>query len=61
MSRNKKTFAARKIIILLLVLINIIAIKEGYTGNEKWYWALILTLPLLLLSIADARRKKNMF
>lgn len=59
MSRNQKTFAASKIIILFLVLVNTITIREGYTGNGKWYWVLIVTLPLLLLAIANVRQKKH--
>jgi|GEM_PF-1899532 len=56
--RNKKQVPASGIIILLLVLINVITIMEAYTGNEKWYWVLVLTLPLLLLAIINVRRRK---
>ena len=56
--RNKKQVPASGIIILLLVLINVITIMEAYTGNEKWYWVLVLTLPLLLLAIINVRQRK---
>ena len=59
MLRNKRSMPAAGIIILLFILLNIIAVIEGYTGNGKWYWILILTIPLLLLAIANVRQKKH--
>jgi hypothetical protein len=55
MSRDIKSVPAGNSIILLLVLINAIAIKEGFTGDEKWYRVLIPGVPLLLLAIANTR------
>ena len=55
MTRNIKPVPASSSIILLLVLINAIAIKEGFTGDEKWYRVLIVGLPLLLLAIVNTR------
>jgi hypothetical protein len=59
MMGKQKPVSASGIIILFLVLLNAIAIREGYTGNEKWYWALTVTLPLLLLAILNIRQKKH--
>jgi glutamate synthase domain-containing protein 2 len=59
MIQNKIRVPASGIIILLLVLANVIAIREGYTANEKWYWVLVLTLPLLLLAIINIRQRKH--
>ena len=53
------TIPASGIIILFLVLLNVIVIRSGYLENEKWYWALIVTLPLLLLAISNIRQKKH--
>jgi len=57
MIHNKKQVPASGIAILMLVLVNVLAIIEAYTNNEKWYWVLVVTLPLLLLAIAHVRRK----
>lgn len=59
MIQNKKRVPANGIIILILVLANIIAIREGYVAGEKWYWVLVLTLPLLLLAIVNIRQRKH--
>jgi glutamate synthase domain-containing protein 2 len=47
------------IILLVLVAINVSVIREAYTGSPNWYFALVLTLPLLLLAIANMRQKKH--
>lgn len=59
MMRNKRRVPASRIIILLLVLGNVITIIEAYTGNEKWYWVLVLTLPLLLPAIINVRQGQS--
>jgi len=59
MIHNKKQVPAIGIAIVILGLANVIAMIEGYTNNEKWYWVLVITLPLLLLAITNVRRKKN--
>jgi glutamate synthase domain-containing protein 2 len=59
MTRINKSVPASGIIILVLVLINVIAIKEALIGNGKWYLALVITLPLLLLAIANIRQRKH--
>lgn len=59
MIRNIKRVPVSGIIILLLVLANVITIIESYTGNERWYWALVLALPLLLLAIINVRQRKH--
>ncbi|WP_217603404.1 FMN-binding glutamate synthase family protein [Chitinophaga sp. GbtcB8] len=59
MARDNKSIPVSGIIILVLILINIIAIREAFTGNGMWYLVLSLTLPLLLLAIANIRQKKH--
>lgn len=56
MIRTQKPVRVNGIIILFFVLINAIAIREGYTGNGAWYLCLILTLPLLLFAIVNNHR-----
>jgi len=50
--RNQKSDSISGIIILLIVFINVLIIKVSYIGNANWYFALILTLPLLVLALA---------
>jgi len=59
MIRNQKKVPASGVIILILVLASALALKGGYMSNEKWYWFLILTLPLLLLAVVNIRQNKH--
>ena len=59
MTGKQQPVSASGIIILFLVLLSAIAMKSGYISNEKWYWVLIVTLPLLLLAILNIRQKKH--
>src|SRR5688500_5081307 len=59
MISKQKPLSASGIIILFLVILNAIAMREAYTGNEKWYWVLIVTLLFLLLAILNIRQKKH--
>ena len=59
MIRNQKNVPASGVIILILVLVSALALKGGYMNSEKWYWVLILTLPLLLLAILNIRQNKH--
>jgi hypothetical protein len=43
--------ATRGLVITLLVLINAIAIRDGYTGQDIGYGVLLVSLPLLLVAI----------
>lgn len=40
-------------IILLLALFNIAVISAAILVHVRWYWLLLLTLPLLLLAVKD--------
>jgi glutamate synthase domain-containing protein 2 len=57
--QNHKSARISAIIILFIVLINAIILQEGFTGNGNWYYALLFTVPLLLLAIANIRQKKH--
>lgn len=50
---NKKSFSINRTILLLIVLINVIVIREAYIGNKSLYLILLITLPLLALAIAN--------
>lgn len=59
MTSKEKPISVSGMILLFLVLVNILAIKAGYTASEKWYWILIVTLQLLLLAILNVTQKKH--
>jgi hypothetical protein len=59
MAVKQKPVPVSGMIILLLVLINTIAIRAGYFGNEAWYWVLTVTLPLLIVAILNVRQRRH--
>ncbi len=46
-------------IILFLVLTNLLIVRLGDAVNTGWYWVLLITLPILLLSILNANQRKH--
>ena len=59
MLRKHKIVSAGGIIILSFTILNIIIIRAGLANNENWYWALAVSVPLLLLAIFNIRQKKH--
>lgn len=59
MTVKQKPIPASGVIILFLVLLNVVSIRAGYSENQKWYWVLVVSLPLLLLAILNIRQKKH--
>ncbi|MDB5246892.1 MAG: glutamate synthase [Segetibacter sp.] len=59
MSNKEKNIPVSGTVILLLVFINALILKIAFIGSEKWYWALSVTLPLLLLCIYKKGQKKS--
>ncbi|HEY8387751.1 MAG TPA: FMN-binding glutamate synthase family protein [Parasegetibacter sp.] len=59
MSRQSKLVSVSNQIIIALVIINAIVLSAGYVSNSSWYWALVITLPLLILGIYDVTQKKH--
>ena len=47
-------------IVLLLVFINAIIIKTAYLRNERLYWALVVSVPLLAFAASRLRRSINL-
>jgi glutamate synthase domain-containing protein 2 len=58
MERQTK-FSVSNNIILVIVLLNAIVLSVAYTKSAGWYWALLFTVPLLLLAIRDVRQNKH--
>jgi glutamate synthase domain-containing protein 2 len=59
MVRNRKPVSISNMILFMIILANAIVIRIAYTGNENWYWALLITMPSLLIAIRDMRQKKH--
>lgn len=57
MLNNEKDPSVNGIIILILVLINVFILKIAFIQNEKWYDALIIALPLLLVALMNNSQK----
>lgn len=58
MSRDQKKVSASDSMLLMIVMLNVVAIKTSYLYSRNSYWVLLLALPLLLLVIYKRRRKK---
>lgn len=58
MTRNQK-ISANGSITFLLLLINVLVMKNGFIIHEKWYLLLPGTIPMLAFSIALSRRKNT--
>ncbi|MEP7233445.1 MAG: FMN-binding glutamate synthase family protein [Ginsengibacter sp.] len=56
---GKKKVSTSGSIIFLLVLINVIIIRSAFVNNPNWYWALAVSVPLLLLAIINVRQKSH--
>ncbi len=59
MIRNHKEVSISGMIVLFVVLLNAAILKAAFTGNENWYWALIVSVPLLLIALKDRFQKKH--
>jgi hypothetical protein len=57
MQRNQKKVSAGGTIVLLLLLLNVIMLKQGFISNEAWYKLAFVTVPLLLIAIVLFRKK----
>ena len=59
MLHNEKDIPVSGMIVLLLVILNVLILKVAFIKNEDWYWALVITLPMLLIAILDVRKRKH--
>ena len=59
MPHKEKNVSVSGIIISLLVIASVLFLKMAYIHNDNWYWGLLITLPLLLISIVDVRQSKH--
>jgi len=59
MLRNHQPVSVSSIILSVLVVLNAVVLAMAYTRNESWYWALLFSLPLLLIAIIDTQQHKH--
>ena len=58
MARKRNT-SPRGVIIALLVLMNVSILNVAYTTDAKYYTTLLVTVPLLLISLYFLRPEKR--
>ena len=51
MAQNTKLTTVKTASVLMLVLLNVIIVKAGFITNDKWYWLLWVTIPLLIIAV----------
>ena len=59
MSYTKTVVSNNETVTLLLVFLNAFILKIAFIQNQKWYWALMVTVPLLLVSMYDVYHKRH--
>jgi hypothetical protein len=57
MIRNEYKVSDNGLLISFLVLLNTIFLRSAYLDNKQYYWALLVSLPLLILAIWDRLKK----
>jgi hypothetical protein len=60
MSQKENRVSVSETLILLLAFTNAFILKIAFISNEKWYSALIVTMPLLLMAIYRVHKKNMM-
>lgn len=55
MKRSHPHDSEKGMILLIVVLINVITLKQAYIVNENWYWVLALTIPILIFAILEKK------
>ncbi|HEY0355828.1 MAG TPA: hypothetical protein VGC29_06475 [Flavisolibacter sp.] len=58
MHRNQHRISAGDSIILLLVILNILIIRQGFLSHSLWYKLLLLSLPMLMFSLIFFRKNR---
>lgn len=58
MTENKENVPVSGMVLVLLVILNAVVLRAGLAKNAGWYWALCLTVPLLLIVSRNACKKQ---
>lgn len=57
--KDSKQFRIRGLFLLVLIIANAVVVRNGFTENNQWYWALLFTIPMLAITLIDNRIKKQ--
>jgi hypothetical protein len=44
-----------------LILVSVLALREGYLGHVNWYWVLLVTVPLVISACFTDKTGKEIF
>lgn len=55
MSENQKEVSGRGVFMLLSLLLNAVILKQAFINHVNWYWLLIISLPLFVISLFTCR------
>lgn len=59
MERNQKQVSLSGIFVLVWILLNAVVVKQGFIDHADWYALLLVTVPLLLVSIFVFKRRQG--
>lgn len=57
MTRDRSMVSATDTIDFWLLLVNAVILKNGFIIYERWYWLLVITIPLQLFAFISFRKK----
>lgn len=59
MTNKTEKASADGTMLLLLIFLNTLVVKTAYIQNSKWYLALFITIPLLLVTLFTQEEETN--
>jgi glutamate synthase domain-containing protein 2 len=59
MNKDSKPLSARNLILFMVVFMNAIILRNGFTINDTWYWGLLITVPMLVIAIIDITQRRH--
>jgi glutamate synthase domain-containing protein 2 len=59
MNKDSKPLSIRNLIVFIVVFMNAIILRNGFTINNTWYWGLLITVPMLVVAIIDITQRKH--
>ena len=57
MTPKRKHISASVLVIAALLLMNAVILDAAYTEDKKYFWTLLVTVPLMLFVMWSLRRK----
>jgi uncharacterized membrane protein YhdT len=58
MQRNQEKISAGGVMVLMLVMVNVLILKQGFIADPRWYKLASVSLPLLLVFLIVFYRKQ---